>query len=298
VTAEQRTRGWVVHLALLGVQLAFASGAIAGKLVMNGEHVDPNALALIRALGGAVSFHAARIVLARGKPARVRIPAADHARFALYAILGVAVNQAFFLHGLKHASATNAALLAATIPVFTAGVAALARQERVTVRIGAGIAVATAGVLVLTGVRHVAIGNLLITINSLAYALYLVGIRKLLDRYGALVTIAWVFTYGVLFLAPFGLLPILREAASWSPRGLGLVAWFVAVPTIFAYLTNAFALSRARPSVVAAYIYLQPLLVMVFAGKLLGEAPSARTVVAGCGILLGVGIVATRRGEA
>lgn len=286
----------MVHLALLGVQLAFASGAIAGKLVMNGEHVDPSALALMRALGGAVAFHAARLVLSRGETKK--IPGKHHALFALYAILGVAVNQAFFLHGLKHASATNAALLAATIPVFTAGVAAFARQERLTIRIGVGIAVATVGVLVLTGVRQISVGNLLITINSFCYALYLVGIRKLLDEYGALVTIAWVFTYGALFLAPFGALKVVHDATSWSPRGLGLVLWFIAVPTIFAYLTNAFALARAKPSVVAAYIYLQPLLVMFFAGKMLGEALNTRTIVAGGAILLGVGIVATRRGDA
>ena len=51
-------------------------------------------------------------------------------------------------------------------------------------------------------------------------------------------------------------------------------------------------LGPALDEVLAKHDYPAPV------GKLLGEALSARTVIAGCGILLGVGIVATRRGEA
>lgn len=296
-----------MHVALFLVQLAFASGALAGKLALNGEHVDPTALAFVRAAGGAMAFQLARLAfqsLRRHRPdAESAAPVArptrrDHALLALYAVLGVCVNQFFFLHGLKRASATSTALLAATIPVFTALVATATRQEPITRRTAFGVCLATVGVLTLTGVRDLSIGNLLVTINSLSYAAYLVGVRPLLQRLGALVTIAWVFTYGAFILAPIGLWPLLRDAPVWTPAGAWLVAWFIAVPTIFAYLANAWALGRARASVVAGYIYLQPLLVLVCAGKLLGEALTLRVVAAGAAILAGVTVVATRRREA
>ena len=284
-----------VHVALFLVQIAFASGAIAGKLALNGEHVDPTALACIRAMAGAIAFQLARLALVRGG---LRVPLRDHARFALYAILGVAVNQAFFLHGLKRASATSAGLLAATIPVFTAAVALATRQEKITRRTALGIAVASVGVLTLTGVRDVSLGNLLVTINSLAYAAYLVGVRPLLQRYGALTTIAWVFTYGALVLAPIGVMPIVHDAPTWSRNGAELVVWFIAVPTVFAYLANAWALERARPSIVAGYIYLQPLLITLTAGRVLGEVATMRIALAGGAILVGLTVIVTRRRNA
>jgi drug/metabolite transporter (DMT)-like permease len=74
-----------------------------------------------------------------------------------------------------------------------------------------------------------------------------------------------------------------------------LVAWFVFVPTIFAYLANAWALGRATPGLVAAYVYLQPLLVMIFARRMLGERLDARTLLAGAAILAGVGVIAYHR---
>jgi drug/metabolite transporter (DMT)-like permease len=283
-----------VHVALFVVQVAFASGAIAGRWALHDEHVDAVALAFVRAAGGAIAFQLARIALARRRPPRAVVDRGDHARFALFAVLGVCVNQAFFLLGLARGTATSAALLSATIPVFTAGMAVLARVERPTMRTFVGVGVASAGVLALTGVRDLSIGNLLITINSLSYACYLVFVRPLLQKHGALVAIAWVFTYGALLLAPFGLVPLVHDVGRWAPRGIGLVAWFVAVPTIVAYLTNAWALERARSSLVSAYIYLQPLLVLTLAGRLLGEALSARTIVAAIAIFGGVTIVASR----
>jgi drug/metabolite transporter (DMT)-like permease len=284
-----------VHFALLGVQIAFASGAIAGKLVLNGEGVDATGLAFLRALGGAVGFHVARVIFSKREATPPpKIPLADHGRLVLYAVLGVAVNQAFFLHGLKRGSATSATLLAATIPVFTAGVAVLARQEKISLRTALGLVLASTGALTLVGVRDISVGNLLVTINSLAYSAYLVGVRPLLRKYGALTTIAWVFTYGALMMMPFGLVPLVRDVPRWSTRATELVLFYLAVPTLFAYLANAFALARAKPTIVAGYIYLQPVLVTIAAWMILGERLSARIVVAAIGILVGLAIVVTR----
>lgn len=289
-----------VHLALLGVQIAFASGAIAGKIVLNREGVDATGLACLRAVGGAIAFHVARALVpprsgASGAP---KIGGRDHASFFLYAVLGVAVNQAFFLHGLRRASATSATLLAATIPVFTSGVAVLARQETITLSTAIGLALASAGVLTLTGIRDISIGNLLVTINSLAYSVYLVGVRPLLRRHGALTTMAWVFTYGALMMLTVGGAPLARDIPHWSTRASWLVVFYLAVPTVYAYLANAWALSHAKSSVVAGYIYLQPLMVTIGAWMILDERMTMRVAIAAAAILVGLTIVVARRRRA
>ncbi len=300
-----------VHLALFLVQLAFASNAIVGKRAVSEQHVDPSALAFLRAAGGAVAFHAAALYVThvagrskrkgkgeregdRDRASTTALGTQDHLRFALFAILGVVINQAFFLHGLKRSTATSTALLAAAIPVFTAAIAAAFGVEKLRVRTVLGLALASVGVVTLTGVRDLSIGNLLVTINSLSYAAYLVGVRPLLRKHGTLRTVAWVFTWGALLLAPFGLLAALRDIPTWSTTATWLVLWCLAVPTVFAYLANAYALARASSGLVAAYIYLQPLLVTTSAYFLLHEALTTRVVLAGVAILVGLGVVATR----
>ena len=279
----------MVHLALFVVQLAFASGALVGRVAFATEGIDPTALAFVRAGAAALAFVIADRLTRRSDGRTLpRLP-----MFGL-AILGVVVNQAFFLHGLKRGTATSAALLCATIPVFTAALGIFIGVERPRVRTWLGLALATVGVVTLTGVRDVSLGNLLVTINSLSYAAYLVFVGRYIREYGALRVIAAVFVWGALVLALPGIPQLIHHAPQWSPRGWSMVAWFVFVPTIFAYLANAWALGRAAPSVVAAYVYLQPIIVLLLARRMLGERLDVRTIVAGATILAGLGIVAFR----
>jgi len=278
--------GAALHLTLFAVQLAFASGALAGKFAF-AAGVEPTALAFMRAAAAACAF------VAFERATRTKQPAALPALPMIgLAILGVVVNQAFFLHGLKRGTATSAALLAATIPVFTAAIGMLARVERPRLATWLGLSLATAGVLGLTGVRDISVGNLLVTINSLSYAAYLVLAGRYIREHGALRIIGVVFVWGALILALPGLPQLIAHAPHWSMRAWALIAWFVVVPTIFAYLANAWALGRATPGLVAAYVYLQPLLVMVFARRMLGEKLDARTITAGAAILTGVFVIA------
>src|SRR5579872_2042359 len=77
------------HAALVIVQLAFAAGAVEGKLALGpasggGAGIDPIALAAARMVGGALVFQA----LARGGRSLQPVARADHARIAGLALLG------------------------------------------------------------------------------------------------------------------------------------------------------------------------------------------------------------------
>jgi drug/metabolite transporter (DMT)-like permease len=79
-----------------------------------------------------------------------------------------------------------------------------------------------------------------------------------------------------------------------------LTAYIVVGPTILAYLMNIWALKRVSPNLVAAYIYLQPILTAVVAPAVLaGEHLTSRALVGGLGIFIGLGLVIwTERTEA
>ncbi len=280
---------------LLLVQLAFATQAVEAKIVMGaradgGEGVAPIALAMIRMGGAAVFFQAVARLMRWLRPTSRR----DQLQLAGLSVLGVTANQALFLVGLHSTSPMSAALLAVCIPVFAAAISILAKQERARSRTFAGLAFAVAGVVCLSGFGSLDKGALVVTLNSLCYACYIVFSRGIIRRLGALTVIAWLFTWGAASFAPLGSWTVLHDAPLWTPRAWAFIAYIVGVPTVVAYLANAVALGRTSATLVAVYIYLQPLMVGVLAWVQLGQTLSSRMLVSAVLILLGLGLVVSR----
>jgi drug/metabolite transporter (DMT)-like permease len=286
-----------VHAALLVVQLAFASQAVEGKIVMGprsagGEGVSPFAVAMVRMLGAALFFQAFTRTTGTLRSTTRR----DHAILAGLSILGIVLNQALFLIGLRMTSPMNAALLSVTIPVLTAALAVAIGHERASVRLAAGLITSVAGVVWLTGVGSPDLGALIVLGNCIAYSAYIVFSRETIQRMGTLTVVTWIFTWGALLFAPFGMPRLVAGIAEWTPRAWEFLAYIVAIPTIVAYLCNAWALERSNATLVSIYIYVQPIMAAVFAWVQLGQTVSKRLGVAAALIAVGVSIVATRKG--
>lgn len=281
-----------VHAMLVLVQLAFATLSVVGRVVL--RDVPPMAFAMLRLVGAALVFAALspRTFLPAAMPWRDRLAIAG------CAALGIWGNQALFLSGLARTTATNATVLVATIPVFTAIASIVLGREPPRARVIGGIAIAFAGIVVLVGLdaldlggAHL-VGDLLVTANSVAYSLYLVLVRDYTAKYGGLPVVAWAFFCGALYSLPLGVPQLLGAAAAVPDATWGWVAYAIAVPTIFAYLANAWALRYASSSTVAIWVFLQPTIAALLAWRYLGETLHARLAVAGVLVLVGIAIVA------
>jgi drug/metabolite transporter (DMT)-like permease len=285
-----------VHAALLVVQLAFASQAVEGKIAMGpraagGEAISPFAVAMVRMLGATLFFQA----FTRATGTLRSTTRRDHAVLAGLSILGIALNQTLFLVGLRMTSPMNAALLSVTIPVLTAALAVAIGHERASVRLAVGLVTSIAGVVWLTGIGSVDRGALVVLGNCVAYSAYIVFSRETIKRLGTLTVVTWLFTWGAILFAPIGMPSLIAGAPDWTPRGWSFLAYIVAMPTIVAYLCNAWALERSNATLVSIYIYVQPVMAGVLAWVQLGQTVSARLVVASALIAVGVTIVATRK---
>jgi len=85
-------------------------------------------------------------------------------------------------------------------------------------------------------------------------------------KYNAVTVIKWVFTFGFIFVFPFGIEQFTEiEWASFSLKIWLEIGFVVIATTFFAYLLNIYGLKKLNPSVVSTYIYLQPLLATIFA---------------------------------
>lgn len=283
----------MVHLALVLVQVFFASLAITGRMVL--PVVPAGLLVTFRILGAAVALLAFNA--ARGGPwirdGRVL------ARLALCGLLGVTVNQSLFLFGLGHSTAVNATILVSTVPVFTVLGSLLLGLERPSPAKLGGIGLAAAGAIYLVGPERlslapsVALGNLLILTGMVAYASYFLLSKPVVASHDPVTVSTYVMLFAALGVLPLGI-PALWSAdlRGVSTQTWGLVGYIVVGPTIAAYFLNLWALRRASSNTVASFIYLQPFLAAIVAPLVLpGESLSGRTVVAGLAIFAGLALV-------
>lgn len=279
------------HLALISVQLMFGTWPIFGKIAL--KVLPSTGLVALRVSGAAIAF----LIMQRafGSPQKIR--KVDYARFALYALLGVVLNQFLFVKGLSLTTAINATLLGTTIPVFTLLVSLTLGYDRLTIRKSLGISLAAAGVVYLLYPERnfssdSTYGNILIVLNSISYGAYLAISKDMLKRYGTLTVITWIFIFGSIATIPIGGYALVGTPLQEAGAGLWLVViYIILVPTVGAYYLNAWALERVEPSTVAVYIYLQPLIAFALAPLILNEKWNSRTWLASALIFSGVAVV-------
>lgn len=256
-------------------------------------------LVFLRVSGAALAF----VLLQHSLSPLLKMPAKDIAWLTLCSIIGVVGNQFLFVKGLSMTTAINATLLSTAIPVFALFVSIVFGYDKLSTKRVVGIVLAIAGVVYLVNPHRAdfsartTIGNLLIVSNSFLYATYIVISKDLFERYGALNVITGIFLVGAILTIPVGAYTLQGEHLEAVSRNIWLAVGFIIVfPTVGAYYLNAWALTKVAPSVVAVYIYLQPLIAFGLAPLVLGEKWNSRTLTAALLIFAGVAVV-TRRGK-
>jgi drug/metabolite transporter (DMT)-like permease len=284
------------HLALIAVQVLFATWPIFGKIAL--RTVPSVALVGLRVAGASVVL----LILAKASGSLQQIEMTDWPLLIVSSMLGLILNQLLFTKGLSLTTAINATLLSTTIPVFTLLAGVVLGTDRATLRRLLGIALAAAGVLYLIGPGRVQfssttrLGDLLIISNSLCYGAYIAVSKNLMKRYNAITVITWIFVVGCVVTVPAGAISLAQvPLASISWRVWLAILYIIVLPTAGAYYLNGWALARVPPSTVAVYIYLQPLIAFAVAPIVLGESLSLRTLIASLLIFAGVLVVTRRR---
>ena len=280
-----------VHLALFTVAFLFSANYVVSKIGMHS--FSPLSFAFLRVLGAAIVLNV--VVPPRGFTRR------DFLFVAGLSFLGVFLNQSLFLAGLSLTSAHVASIVMTTVPVFALFFAIVIGLERASpMKIG-GIALAFAGALLVVGFEGVrglteaVAGTLLILGTCCAYAVYLVVSKPVVERLSPARVMAAMFGIGVFLLLPLCAPSLLREPWHAIPRAawISLLAVILG-PTVVAYLLNAWTLRHAESSVVAAYIYVQPVLTTVMAWLVLHETIRPIVAVAALMIFSGVALAGRR----
>ncbi|MHB1006695.1 MAG: DMT family transporter [Chloroflexota bacterium] len=274
--------------ALLATVIIWGTTFVGTKVVL--RELPPLAIAELRFLLGSLVL----VPMAMWEHHRER-GALPWSRLALAGLLGGCVFFAFQNVGLAYTSASKASLILGSVPALTALLSVLVLRERLTGLRAAGIAASVVGVVVIvvggggSWRGDGLLGDLLVAGSAVAWAVYTVQSKGLEGKASPLVLAAASAGFGALFTLPLALFeatttPLsLPSPGAWVALGyLGFVA--SAVP----YLLWNYALARVDASEAAVWVNLVPVIAVVSAVFVLGEAVAPAAIVGGAVVLVGV----------
>ena len=281
--------------------VAFIYGAtfIVAKDVMP-TYIQPFGFILLRVLGATVLFW----ILGLFAP-KEKIDKKDFPRIAAAAFFGVALNMLTFFKGLSMTSPISASVIMVSTPIVVLLFSAIFLKEGLGLRKISGVLIGMSGTVILivygsvsAGAESSQIGNLLVFVNAVSYAMYLILIKKLITKYHAFSFIKYIYSFGLLFVLPFGFNEI--QQVNWTiiPNVVWLEIGFVLLfTTFFAYLINLMSMRYLKPTTLSVFIYLQPLFASVIAISLGKDSLGPIKLIAALLIFIGVYLVSFKKKE-
>lgn len=221
-------------------------------------------------------------------------------------LIGVALYYLVFNTAMVHVSASQGALVQASIPAMTALVAVLWLRERASSLRWLGIALSIGGVLIVfsgsvsDGGQSSLFGNLLMFASVVCWGLY-TALAKRVAAFDSLVITTAVTGTGALLLSPLaGYEIVTANLAGDGLPPLPLIAWVEllylgVIASGMAYLLYNASLRHLDASEVGVYTNLIPIVGVLTGVIVLGEPLSTRAIVGGLVVMLGVWI--TSRSE-
>ena len=282
------------------IELTFAAVAwgvsfIATKIAV--QQVAPAVVVFLRFAIGAVIMLA--ILLARRQ---LTLPTFKEGfYYALLGFIGISFHQWLQSTGLVTAQASTTSWIVSTSPVFIALLGWFFLKEKLGLNTIFGIMLASLGVLLVVSKGSLSslisgnfgtTGDLLVLISAPNWAIFSVLSRSALKDKAALFVLFYVILFGWLFTSiPFVATHGWLEIAHLNTTGWLAVAFLGIGCTALAYIFWYDGLQAIPASRAGVFLYIEPLISLVVAAVLLGEAITLAALLGGGLILAGVWLV-------
>ena len=216
-----------------------------------------------RVAGGALLFWITSFFLPKE-----HVPLRDKLTFAGAAVFGLVCNQCCFTIGLSITSPVNASIVTTSMPIFAMLLSFLILHEPITWKKAGGVAIGCCGAVTLIMTSLAATdskvgdmrGDLLVLGAQLSYALFLSLFNKFIKKYSIFTVNKWMFLWATIIVWPFtGHHVAQTDWANVSTLTWMETAYVVVFGTYVGYILIVNAQKVLRPTVVAIYNYVQPL---------------------------------------
>lgn len=256
--------------------------------------IPPLSLAFLRFIQGGLILLIFMLIL---RPGLLRIKLSDLPYLVLLGAVLFAIFPITFNIGLKYTEASRGALMLATLPLWSAWLARIAKSEHLTLRQVAGIVLTLSGVtfvlvergLTWQGGRWSLLGDLLMLLTAICGAIYGVLAQKMLKKYQAITVTTYAMFAGTCLLIPAAFVERLPQTLTrMDLQAAGLVLFLGICGGALGYFLWTFALAHLTPTQVAVYINLNPMVAAAFGAALLGEKLTLVFIAGFVAVLIGV----------
>ena len=239
------------------------------KIVMP-IYIGSLGLVFLRVLGATIIFWTISLFF-KTKP----IEKKDRLTILKCGLFGMSINIAAFIAGLDYSTPVNSSILIIISPIFVVILSFFIFKNKINFIKILGIILGFIGamILILTADsnssigRNIPLGNFLFIVNSISYAYYLIIVKPMAEKYDLITLFKWLFLIGLIFNFPLGINQFLD--VNWA----SLPLWEAVLPMVFVvvgttcmtYFLNGYALSKLTSTEVAVFMYLQPIIGVLFA---------------------------------
>ena len=239
------------------------------KMVMP-IYIGSLGLVLLRVLGATIMFWTISLFF-KSKP----IEKKDRLTILKCGLFGMSINIAAFIAGLDYSTPVNSSILIIISPIFVVILSFFIFKNKINFIKILGIILGFIGaiILILTADsnssigRNIPLGNFLFIVNSISYAYYLIIVKPMAEKYDLITLFKWLFLVGLVFNFPLGINQFLEVDWQNLPliQAVLPMAFVVICTTFMTYFLNGYALTKLTSTELAVFMYLQPIIGVMFA---------------------------------
>ena len=203
-----------------------------------------------------------------------KIERGDFLKIIFASILGMCINMLAFFRGLELSTPINSGVIITLSPVLVLILSYFFLKEKITVKKILGILIGFSGAVFLilnsskTGINapNIPLGNSFFLLNASAYAGYLIIVKPLTRKYNIFTLMKWLFLIGLILSTPITFNQFIEVKWTELPWfAIWRMGYVVIGTTFLTYLFNIYALKKLSPTTVGSFIYLQPIITILFA---------------------------------
>ena len=203
-----------------------------------------------------------------------KIERGDFLKIIFASILGMCINMLAFFRGLELSTPINSGVIITLSPVLVLILSYFFLKEKITIKKILGILIGFSGAVFLilnsskTGINapNIPLGNSFFLLNASAYAGYLIIVKPLTRKYNIFTLMKWLFLIGLILSTPITFNQFIEVKWTELPWfAIWRMGYVVIGTTFLTYLFNIYALKKLSPTTVGSFIYLQPIITILFA---------------------------------
>ena len=254
------------HLSMLAANSSWGLMSPIAKLVILGGIVTPLVVTDLRVFGAMILFW---ILSFFKKPEHVDHK--DMAKLFVASLLAIVFNQGCFIFGVGLTSPGDASIITTSMPLWAMVLAAIFLKEPITGKKVVGIASGACGALLLIigssqgasttdSVDSHMLGDALVLMAQMSYALYLVLFKNFVGKYSLITIMKWMFTYAFICMLPFSYDDLIHtDWEALDAMSILSLSFIVVFATFVSYMLVVVGQKSLRPTVAGMYNYVQPI---------------------------------------